>query len=369
MIRILQVIASMNAGGMESMIMNYYRKMDRNEIQFDFLLFTKQKVFYEDEILSLGGKIYKVTPRRENLIKNKQEVKQFFKQNHYDIAEFHQGITYFYPLKMAKKYNVQTRIIHNHGIDRNFLKKFKLYNEIYAKNRISNLATNYFTCSNEVNNQLFSKSVIKNKKIEIVENAIDVEKYKFNQFDKTKLREELKIDRDVLVYGHIGTFTYPKNHDFLIKIFKKIIEKQPNSVLLLIGEGPLKDCIQKQVKDENLLHQVKFLGVRKDVEKILSLMDCLLFPSLFEGIPLTLIEAQANGIPIIMSDRISKHTVVNDNCIQVSLENPDKWIDKSLKVVMQNQEETRMQKNEDMRKTNFDIDKAVEKLKNIYNSY
>ena len=174
MIRVLQVIAGMNAGGMETMIMNYYRNLDRTKIQFDFLISEKEKCFYEDEINSLGGKIYRVTSRRTDIIKNRKELKQFFKKHKYKIAEFHQGITYYYPLKMAKKYGVSKRIIHNHGIDRKFLKKFKIYNEVFAKRRISNLATNYFSCSEEVNNQLFSNKIIKQNTIEIIPNAIYV---------------------------------------------------------------------------------------------------------------------------------------------------------------------------------------------------
>ena len=141
MVRILQVIGNMNAGGMENMIMNYYRNLDREKIQFDFLLFSQGHCLFEDEIYNLGGKIYRVTPRRKNFIKNRRELKKFFKTYKYDIVEFHQGITYYYPLKMAKKYGVKNRIIHNHGIDRGFLKKFKIINNLYLRRRISNLAT------------------------------------------------------------------------------------------------------------------------------------------------------------------------------------------------------------------------------------
>lgn len=368
MIRILQVIAGMNAGGMETMIMNYYRNIDRSKVQFDFLISEKDKCFYEDEINMLGGKIYRVTSRRTNIIKNRKELKSFFKEHEYQIAEFHQGITYYYPLKMAKKYGVKNRIIHNHGIDRKFLKKLKIYNELYAKKRISNLATNYFSCAKEVNNQLFSNRVIKNNNIEIIANAIDVEKYKYNVNSRNEIREQLKIDNTTKVYGHIGTFTYPKNHEFLIELYEKIQQREIESRLILIGEGPLKDTIIDKVKEKGLQDKVLFLGIRHDINKILSAIDYFLFPSIFEGVPLTLIEVQANGIPIVMSDNISKEVTISDNCFRLSLKDEEKWLNKILNIKKENTEQ-RIKRNELIKQTNFNIKIQAKKLQKIYLKY
>lgn len=368
MIRVLQVIAGMNAGGMETMIMNYYRNLDRTKIQFDFLISEKEKCFYEDEINSLGGKIYRVTSRRTDIIKNRKELKQFFKKHKYKIAEFHQGITYYYPLKMAKKYGVSKRIIHNHGIDRKFLKKFKIYNEVFAKRRISNLATNYFSCSEEVNNQLFSNKIIKQNTIEIIPNAIDVEKYEYSIENRKEIRQELKIEENIKIYGHIGTFTYPKNHNFLIEIYEKIQKAETDSKLILIGEGPLKSEIENKVKEKKLQENVLFLGIRQDIYKILSAMDYFIFPSVFEGVPLTLIEAQSNGIPIAMSDSISQEATINSNCFRLPLSDEEKWINK----IENNTEETterRIRRNEEMRKTKFDIKLQTKNLQKIYLKY
>lgn len=368
MIRILQVIAGMNAGGMETMIMNYYRNIDRNKIQFDFLITAKEKCFYEDEINKLGGNIYRITARNINLLKNRKELKEFFKKNKYEIVEFHQGITYYYPLKMAKKYGVKTRIIHNHGIDRVFLKKYKIYNEIFAKRRISGLATNYFSCSEEVNDQLFSNKILKNNNIEIVPNAIDIEKYRYNYTVREKIRKELNIEENTKVYGHIGTFTYPKNHKFLIEIFANISQKEKKSKLILIGNGALKSDIKREVEEKGLQEKVTFLGTRKDIDKLLSAIDCFLFPSIFEGIPLTLIEAQSNGVPVIMSDTISEKVLINSNCKRISLEDKEKWIEESIKIKKEN-EIDRIKKNENMAQTNFNIRIQAKKLQEIYLKY
>ena len=368
MIRVLQVIAGMNAGGMETMIMNYYRNMNRNKIQFDFLITAKEKCFYEDEINQLGGKIYRITSRSTNILKNRKELKEFFKNNKYSVVEFHQGITYYYPLKMAKKYGVKIRIIHNHGIDRKFLKKYRIYNELFAKKRISNLATNYFSCSEEVNNQLFSNKILKQGNIKIVPNAIDIEKYKYNKIARKEIRQELKIDENTKVYGHIGTFTYPKNHKFLLEIFEKINKKEKESKLVLIGSGILESDIKRKVTENGLQEKVIFLGIRNDIEKVLSAIDCFLFPSIFEGIPLTLIEAQANGVPIIMSNTISDKVLINSNCNRISLNNESEWIKMSLETISES-ETDRINRNKMVAQTKFNIKTQAKKLQEIYLEY
>lgn len=365
MIRILQVIAGMNAGGMENMIMNYYRNLDRKIIQFDFLIFTEGEAFFEKEILSLGGKIYKITSRRKNFIKNRIELKQFFVKyaQNYDIAEFHQGITYYYPLKMAKRYGVKARIIHNHGIDRKFLKYLKIYNEFFAKRRISNLATHYFSCSEDVNNQLFSNKILKRKKIQIIPNAIDVEKFRYSKEKANKIKKELSINEDIYVFGHIGTFTYPKNHNFIIQQYSELCKKRNNCILLLVGEGPLKKQIENKVRTLDIEDRVIFLGVRKDISDILSSIDTLIFPSLFEGIPLTLIESQAAGVKLLLSDNISQKIKCTNLCRFISLAANDEW-QKFLMDFQKN--EDREKYNEQVKETNYNINKMALKLQKSY---
>ena len=365
MIKVLQVIAGMNSGGMENMIMNYYRNLDRNVIQYDFLIFTEGEAFFEKEILSLGGKIYKIVSRRKNFIKNRRDVKEFFKKHakDYDIAEFHQGITYYYPLRMAEKYKVKHRIIHNHGIDRVFLKKLKLYNNLFARKRISNLATEYFSCSEDVNEQLFSDEVIKNKKIKIIPNAIDVSKFKYSKKKENKIKKELNINDNVYVFGHVGTFTYPKNHDFIIQQYYEICKEKKDCVLLLIGEGPLRNQIENKVKNLNIQDRVIFLGVRRDVSDILSAVDTLIFPSLFEGIPLTLIEAQSAGVRLLLSDTINRKIECSDLCNFIPLTENSKWKQflmdfKKIK--------NRENYNEQIKETTYNIRKTATELQKTY---
>lgn len=364
MIRILQVIGNMNGGGMENMIMNYYRNIDREKIQFDFLIFNKEHCLFEDEICRLGGKIYRVTSRRNNFIKNRKEITNFFKNNKYDIAEFHQGITYYYPLKMAKKYGVKNRIIHNHGIDRNFLKKFKIINNLYLKKRISNLANQYFTCSEEVENHLFSKKVIESKKIKLINNAIDLDRFKFSKVNRYKIRNEFNIKENEILIGHVGTFTTPKNHLFLISIFNEYLKLNKNAKLLLVGKGPLENQILEKIREFNLDKKVVITQDRKDVNEIMSAIDYFIFPSLFEGLPLTLIEAQTSGLPIFISDSINKKSMVIDNGEIISLQESSKiWAARVNKFKSTFKRETCFNL---MLDTKFNIKSEVKKLEKIY---
>lgn len=363
MIRILHIIGSMNAGGMETMIMNYYRNIDRNKIQFDFLINSEEKCFYEDEIIRLGGIIYRVVSRRKDIVNNRKQVKEFFKYNKYKVAHFHQGITYYYPLLVAKKYGVEKRIIHNHGIDAKYKKYLKIYINMYAKKRICSLATKYISCSENVNNDLFTKKIISSNKIIILNNAIDVEKYKYNEEYKKEMLSKLNLEGKK-IYGHIGTFTYPKNHTFLIDIFNDIYKKESDSCLLLVGEGPLLEEIREKVKRYKLEKKVFFLGVRDDVNKILSAIDVLIFPSIFEGLPLTLIEAQASGVKIFTSDSIEKNVDIINNCTFISLDtSTEEW---SEKIVKYGSNDNRKRYNEIVVESEYNIQNKVKELEELY---
>lgn len=356
--RVLHVVGSINAGGMETMIMNYYRNIDRTKIQFDFLIFTEGKGFYEDEIISLGGKIYKVTPRRRNVVKNYLELKKFFKANKYDVVHIHQGVTTLLPLKFAKKYGISKRIVHNHGINRKIKKVLKPYIEIYVKPKIKKLATHYFACSENILDHLYSKDIIQNKKYFICKNAIDIEKFKYQDKIRKEKRESLKID-DKIVLGHVGTFTVPKNHEFLIDIFSKLYEKNNKYILLLIGEGPLEDTIKAKVEELNLTGSVMFLGRREDVNELMMAMDILLFPSLYEGLPVTLIEAQYAGVDVIASNNITKEVKISDKIKFLNLDITH-WITEILDFVSGHTHNIQILNGE------FNILKAVNNLEKIY---
>ena len=170
------------------------------------------------------------------------------------------------------------------------------------------------------------------------------------------------------IYGHIGTFTYPKNHKFLIDLFIEILKKDKNSKLILIGKGPLENEIRNLVREERIENSVIFLGIRDDINKVLSAMDYFLFPSLFEGIPLTLIEAQANGVPIIMSDKINRDVRINYNCFAITLNDKKNWLEK-LENIKSESQVTRKKRCLNIMKTEYDINNVKRKLQKIYLKY
>ena len=307
MIRVLQVPHSMNRGGIETMLMNYYRHIDRTKIQFDFLITDFEKCDYEDEILSLGGKIYRINHIRNGVFKYLKDLDIFFQShaNEYSIVHSHTSSRSFFPLLFSKKYGIKTRISHSHnsigsknldGLIRNILKiplKF--------------VVTDRYACSEKAAEWLYGKNAMNKYDITLLRNAIDAKKFDYDKNIRKKIREELNLN-DKVVYCHVGRFLKQKNHSFLIDIFEKICDKEENAMLLLAGTGELLEDTKIKVNKLGLEKKVLFLGVRTDIENILQGVDCFLLPSLYEGLPVVGIEAQASDTPCVMSNTITTET-------------------------------------------------------------
>ena len=314
-----------NPGGVESVIMNYYRNFDRKNIKLDFLCNT-EVVAYEDEIKDLGGNIYRICARSKNYKKYKRDINAFFKNNakKYDSIWVNicslANIDY---LKYAKKYGIKKRIVHCHNSSNmdSFLRgMLHRFNRLFIKR----FATDFWSCSDEASSWFYSNSIIKGNSYLKVNNAIDVEKFKYNENIRKRKRKELNIE-DKYVIGHIGRFHFQKNHEFLVDVFKELLKINNNSVLLLVGDGEDVEKIKNKVKALGLEDKVKFLGIRNDVSELLQAMDLFLFPSLFEGLSVCMLEAEAAGLPIITSETVSKETKMCNDVIFLKLSSPDKW--------------------------------------------
>lgn len=331
-IRILQVFAKMNRGGAETMIMDIYRHIDRSKVQFDFIVHTDEKCVFDDEIKELGGKIFRI-PRYngKNHLSYKKAWEGFFEKHpEYTILHGHVRSTASIYLGLAKKFNLIT-IIHSHSIASRGNKTVRLIKNI-MQFRIRYLSDYFFACSDEAGKRLFGKKIISNKKYMVLKNAINTERYLFNKAKRNELRKTLNIE-EKLVIGHVGSFTYPKNHRFLIDLFNEV-QKKKESDLILLGDGELRKSIEMHIKKLDLNDKVKILGEVPNVNDYLNVMDIFVFPSHFEGLPLSVIEAQSNGLRCIISDRIPNEVVVTDLVIKLSLEESVKiWADKLLKVI------------------------------------
>ena len=326
MIRILQCVNDMHRAGLETMLMNYYRNIDRTKIQFDFLTHRPYRSDYDDEIEKMGGKVY-YAPRLypQNYPNYFKWMKNFFKEHpEYKIVHSHIDTMSYLPLLAAKKAGVPIRIAHSHNtsLDRDF--KYLL--KQYFRWQINSVCTHRLACGEEAGKFLFG-----NRSFKVIPNAIDAEKFYFNEELRNKKREELGIKSEFVV-GHVGRLSYQKNHKFLIEIFKELLNKEPESLLLLVGVGEKEQEIRNQVENLGIDDKVRFLGNRSDVNELYQAMDVFVMPSFFEGIPVVGVEAQFANLPCIFSDKVPREVRFTDNCAFLPLsKSPDIWVNDILK--------------------------------------
>lgn len=324
-VRVLHVITGMGSGGAEALIMNVYRNIDRKKVQFDFLLRSEEDLYFE-EIKSLGGKVFIMPSFPRHAWKNYIETKKFLESHkEYSIIHVHgNALIYMNALLIAKNKGIPCRVMHSH----NTQTRRPIYRIVHEFNKlfIENIATDYFACSNVAGKWMF-----KNKQYKLINNAIDVEKFLYNEEYRKNIREELHLEGKFVI-GHIGRFLYSKNHEFIIDIFKKVFDQNSDALLVLVGSGPLEQRIRNKVKELGLSNNVIFTGVRSDVYKLLQAFDLFLFPSYFEGLPVTLIEAQASGLRCIVSSEVSDEVKISELVDFIDLQQPlEYWVNEILK--------------------------------------
>lgn len=332
-IRILHIVGIMNMGGLENFLMNVYRNIDRNKIQFDFLVTREEKGIFDEEIKGLGGRIYNI-PKMEIVGYNKYSklLYKFFKNHReYKIVHCHRDALCAIYLKQAKKAGINIRIAHSHSTNIVEYKKFKSWIKIPVKNFfkrfINKYATDFFACSKEAGIWLFGKK-ISNDKLVIIKNGIYLRKYMYSRDISDNIRKNLGLEKDIFLIGHVGRFDLPKNHRFLVEIIKKLDEKIENYKVCLVGDGILKKEIKDLVDKYGLKDKFLFLGIRNDVNELMMAFDLFLFPSLFEGLGIVLIEAQATGLKCLISDNIPKDVDMNLGLVEfLNINSVKKWID------------------------------------------
>lgn len=351
--RILQIVGTMNMGGQETFIMNVFRNIDRNKIQFDFIVHSIEEGYYEQEIKDLGGKIYKITPISKNPIKHCKELLRIMKKNNYVAIHRHTNSSIvFLDLMMAKFANIKQRVVHSHSTK---VDKDLVVHKI-CRPLLNLFATKRLACSREAGEWLYGKK----RNYEIIPNGINIEKYKYNEKERNKIRKELKIENKTVI-GHVGRFTEAKNHKFLLDILEKIKDK--NYILLLVGSGKLENEIKAYANKLKIYDNIIFLGTRNDVYNLLNAMDIFVFPSIYEGLPISLIEAQTNGLKCIISDAISKEVCITDLVQQLDLKFGVKnWVNEILK----EKNKSRVKYNDIVKNTKYNVENVVNTLKKIY---
>lgn len=361
MIRILQSVNIMDRAGLETMLMNYYRNMDKSKIQFDFLTHRSNIGAYEDEIKKMGGYIYHA-PRLypNNYFQYFKYMKKLFLAHpEYLIIHSHIDSMSFFPLLAAKNNAIPIRIGHSHTskLDKDLRLPIK-YASLKLMHRVANV---YFACGEKAGQFMYS-----NKKFTVIHNAIDLKKFKYNIHIRNKMREKLNIQNSFVI-GHVGRFNYIKNQMFLLDIFKEILKKESNSILIFVGKGPDEQKIREKAKKLKIESKVMLLLDRSDVADLYQVFDVFVMPSIFEGVPVVGVEAQANGLPCIFSDTISQEIILTENSYNMDLTRGAKeWAKKILGL---NRLRNINAENQ-LREKGYDIKIEAEKLQNWYlNTY
>lgn len=325
MIRILQCVNNMHRAGLETLLMNYYRSIDRTKVQFDFLMHRSERSDYDDEIESMGGRIFRA-PRLypQNYPKYFKFMASFFQEHpDYQIVHSHIDAMSYLPLLAAKKAGIPIRIAHSHntGIDLDF--KYPL--KQYFRHRLNSVATHCFSCGQEAGEFLF-----RGREFTVIPNAIETERFQYCGKMRERKRQELGVS-DSVVIGHVGRFAYAKNHKFLLEIFDQIQKRKTNTVLLLIGTGEKENQMRQYAAQLGLTDKVRFLGSRSDVQDLYQAMDVFVLPSLFEGIPVVGIEAQYAGLTCVFSNKVPQEVAFTENACFIPLDcGADQWAERVL---------------------------------------
>lgn len=360
-IRVLQIIGIVAGGGVEAVIMNYYEHIDRTKVQFDFIVHNDNKIDITQKVEAMGGKVYKVTPYYKNPIAFMWDIYKVIKRHHYRIVHSNMNTLSAFSLFAAWAAGAPVRILHNHstsspGETKRNIMKFML--RPFARL----FANHYLACSRLAGEWMYGRKMMDSGKVTIVNNAIDLKKYAFNPQKRNLLRKELGL-ADEFVIGHVGRFMFQKNHEFLIDVFAEAYKKDPHMALLLVGDGPLRPAMEEKVRKLGLTDHVKFLGLRNNVQDFYHVMDILVLPSHYEGLPVVGVEAQANGLPCLFSTKVTKETRLTHSAQFLDLEaGASMWAEEIISIKCERNKKA----GDELRQAGFEIYKEAEKLVKFY---
>lgn len=366
--RVLQIMGGLKRGGLETFAMNIYRSIDRSEIQFDFLLTQVVGGDYEEEAKSMGANIYHLPARNKGYKAYRKALDDFFREHHDYIAihEHISSLTSIEPAYYAKKYGIPVRIFHSHSSSiQKSLRLHWVHTILHYLNKpkVHSYATHYLGCSDKALDWMYKYTGVRSRAL-MVNNGIDCEQYAFKKNVRAEVRKEFSIDADDFVIGHVGRFIPLKNQGFLVDIVDELHKTMSSAKLLLVGEGDTMDEIKAKVSDKGLEKSVIFTGVRSDVARLMQAMDIFVMPSWFEGLPVSLVEAQAAGLPVVASESISHDSDITENILFKSInESVEEWVES---IVKWKEKCGRPNNIEKIKKAGFDSKTTVKQLVKIY---
>ena len=362
--KVLQIGMGNNPGGVESFVMNYYRELAPLGIQFDFISMYG-KIAFEEEILRLGGSVFYVPNVKKDYRGYLKQMRKIFKNRNYDAVHVNMlSAANIVPLRLAKEAGVSQIIAHSHNASAPGLVR-KLMDKV-NRPKIPRYATCLAACGEKAGRWLFGDKIFNSGRVFLLQNAIDVNRFLFNSENRDKIREKYGWG-DQFVIGHVGRFEYQKNHEAVLDLFAQAKQMQPDAILCLVGDGILREEMEQKAKELGIYESVCFAGVQMHVEEYLSAMDVFILPSHFEGLPFTLVEAQANGLPCVISDVITDEIVVNKTQVrQMSLSDSGKnWAEAILKARALRRTDTQISKKE-ITDAHFDIHTEAKRLQKLY---
>lgn len=360
-IRVLHIFGALNPGGVETLVMNIYRCIDREKVQFDFALTDGKKSFFDDEVLSLGGRIFYFDTSKSKMrnLSDVFETKGPFAAMHSHVY-FYSGAV----LNNAKRHNVPVRIAHAHNTSfgQTYTLKRKAYEWLMRKLIMKN-ATHLMGCSTDACEFVFGDGCMTDPRCEVFYNAFDVDAFKFDEEKGRRIREQYGFG-DKLVVGHVGRFEKQKNHTQLVEQFAEIHNKNPQSILLCVGRGSLMEEVRRKCEALGISDSVVFAGAQKDTPSYYSAMDVFLFPSLYEGLGSVLIEAQANGLSCVTTEKLVPEEInVTGNAIFVPLEaSAEEWAN----AVINSAKREKDNRSNAIVKRDYDVIRGANRLSNIY---
>lgn len=307
-IRIAQIIGKAVISGVDSVVMNYYRHIDKSRVQFDFFMDGYNPSLLDEEILDLGGRIIKLAPYEKSMYKNIKDCRTAFEKNRYTIVHSHLNTLSVFPLYAAYRAGVPVRIAHNHSttsrgeFKRNLMKQaLRPFSKTFA--------THYAACADYPARWLFGTKTVRQGKVRLIKNAVDTSRFYPDTKAGSRIRKEFGLENRFIV-GHVGRFVFPKNHEFIVRVFAEVYKKNPNAALILVGTGELETDVRRLVKELGIEQAVIFTGLRRDIPDFLNAFDVFFLPSRYEGLPVVGMEAQAVGLPCLMSDAVPTDTAV-----------------------------------------------------------
>lgn len=320
-VKILHVLGGLNYGGAETFILNVYSNCNRDILQFDALVRDSVNL-QENRWKDLGGSVYKTAPFPKAIFKNYFQTKNFLKENadKYDAIHIHaNALVYVLPIVFAKKYGWKKIILHSHNTRSKAAEFLHKINRALLLDKIDVC----LSCGVDAGKWMFGK-----REFQIINNGINIEKYRYSAATVLKKREELGFSSSDFVVGNVGRFSKQKNHEFLVNVFEEVLKQVPCAKLLLVGDGELKKEIEERVQYKKISDKVVILSNRNDVPELLQAMDVFLFPSLYEGLSIALIEAQAAGLPCVISSNIDEKSALTDQVVKLDLtDSLSKWAD------------------------------------------